>query len=168
VIGTIVFVAIFVSVGLTVVLLAMRSGRGPQRAQPETRATRRAWGFGLAAAVIVIGVGLPLVVMIANNDSQAKQGPSGVDLTTAQANGRALFVKNCATCHTLGATHSVGRVGPNLDELAAVQGKPAFVLDAIDKGRARGQGQMPAGVIDGQDAQDVASYVNRVAGHANQ
>ena len=40
-----------------------------------------------------------------------------------------------------------------------------LILDAIAKGRARGQGQMPAGLVDGQDAQDVAAYVAAVAGH---
>jgi mono/diheme cytochrome c family protein len=164
VIGTIVFVLIFVALGLSVVLLAMRSGRGRRPAQPETRATRRAWGFGLGAAIVLIGIGLPLLVTVANGDNHAKQGPSGVDLTSAEAHGRALFVKNCATCHTLGATHSIGRVGPNLDELAAVQGKPAFVLDAIKKGRARGAGNMPAGLLTGDDAKDVANFVARVSG----
>jgi mono/diheme cytochrome c family protein len=39
-----------------------------------------------------------------------------------------------------------------------------LILDAIAKGRARGQGQMPAGLVDGQDAQAVAAYVAAAAG----
>jgi mono/diheme cytochrome c family protein len=164
VIGTIVFVAIFVVLGLTVVLAAMRSGRGVRGRRPESRTARRAWGLGLGAAIVLVGLGLPVLVLVANADNHAKQGPSGVDLTSAEAHGRELFAKNCATCHTLAATHSVGRVGPNLDELGAVQGKPAFVLDAIKNGRARGMGQMPAGLLTGQDAKDVAQFVATVSG----
>jgi mono/diheme cytochrome c family protein len=40
------------------------------------------------------------------------------------------------------------------------------VLDAIAKGRARGQGQMPSGLIQGQDAQNVAAYIAKVAGQS--
>jgi mono/diheme cytochrome c family protein len=39
-----------------------------------------------------------------------------------------------------------------------------LVLDAIANGRARGSGQMPKGLVDGEDAQDVAAYVVAVAG----
>ena len=52
-------------------------------------------------------------------------------------------------------------MGPNLDQLRPPK---ALILDAIQKGRARGQGQMPAGLVDGQDAQDVAAFVAAVAG----
>ena len=69
--------------------------------------------------------------------------------------------KYCATCHTLKASNAVGKVGPNLDVLHPPKG---LILDAIANGRARGQGQMPAGLVDGQDAQDVAAYVAAVAG----
>ncbi|MEA2255541.1 MAG: hypothetical protein QOG35_1586, partial [Solirubrobacteraceae bacterium] len=49
----------------------------------------------------------------------------------------------------------------NLDNLHPPR---ALVLDAIEQGRARGQGQMPAGLVDGQDAKDVAAFVVAVAG----
>ena len=52
-------------------------------------------------------------------------------------------------------------VGPNLDDLRPAT---ALTLDAINKGRARGQGQMPAQLISGPDAQDVAKYVATVSG----
>lgn len=162
-IGTIVFVLIFLVVGLSVVLAAMRSGRGPAPAGPS-RESRRATGIGVGLLIVVIGLGLPALVLATNADDHAKQGPGGVDLTEAQANGRELFTKTCATCHTLAASHAVGRVGPNLDQLNGGNLKPAFVLDAIDKGRSRGNGQMPAGLLTGEDAQDVASYVAAVAG----
>jgi hypothetical protein len=39
-----------------------------------------------------------------------------------------------------------------------------FTLNAIREGRAQGNGQMPSGLLDGRDAQDVASFVKAVSG----
>jgi cytochrome c553 len=165
VIGTVVFILIFLVLGLSVVFIAMRSGRPPAGSRPESRATRRAWGFGLGVVILVVGLGAPALVLAVNHDNHAKHGPGGVDLTSAQAEGRAMFAKTCSTCHTLDGSKSVGRVGPNLDNLVVgVQNKKAFVLDAIAKGRANGNGQMPAGLLYGKEANDVASYVAAVAG----
>ena len=165
-IGTIVFVLVFIVVGLAVVLAAMRSGRGPAPSAGPSRANRRATGIIVGLLILVVGLGLPALVLAVNANSHAKHGPGGVDLTSAQANGRELFVKNCSTCHTLAASHAVGRVGPNLDELASTQGKNGYklVLNAIQIGRARGNGNMPANLLQGQDAKDVADYVSAVSG----
>ena len=163
-IGTLVFVLIFLAIGLSVVLAAMRSGRPPAGSKPESRGTRRAWGIGLAVVIVALGLALPALVLVNNGDNHAKHGAGGVELTSAETNGRTLFARNCATCHTLAGSNAVGRVGPNLDELNGGNLKPAFVLDAIAKGRARGAGQMPAGLLVGEDAKDVAEYVATVAG----
>ena len=163
-IGTLVFVLIFLAIGLSVVLAAMRSGRPPAGSKPESRGSRRAWGIGLAVVIIALGLVLPALVLVNNGDNHAKHGAGGVELTSAETNGRTLFARNCATCHTLEGSNAVGRVGPNLDQLNGGNLKPAFVLDAIEKGRARGAGQMPAGLLVGQDAKDVAEYVATVAG----
>jgi mono/diheme cytochrome c family protein len=163
VIGTLVFVLAFLAIGLSVVLAAMRSGRAPI-GKPESRATRRAYGTGIALAIVLVGVGLPLWVLINNGDNHAHHGAGGVQLSDTQTKGRELFAEKCATCHTLAGSHAVGRVGPNLDELNGGNLKPAFVLDAINHGRARGNGQMPAGLLFGNDAKDVANYVATVAG----
>src|SRR5690242_20753962 len=142
----------------------MRSGRPPAGSKPESRGTRRAWGIGLAVVIVALGLALPALVLVNNGDNHAKHGAGGVELTSAETNGRTLFARNCATCHTLAGSNAVGRVGPNLDELNGGNLKPAFVLDAIAKGRARGAGQMPAGLLVGEDAKDVAEYVATVAG----
>ena len=55
----------------------------------------------------------------------------------------------------------MGRVGPNLDVLRPPK---ELVLDAIDKGRALGMGQMPAQVVEGKEAEDVAAFVAKTAG----
>jgi hypothetical protein len=39
------------------------------------------------------------------------------------------------------------------------------VLNAIELGRARGNGDMPAAIYTGQQARDVAEFVSAVAGH---
>jgi mono/diheme cytochrome c family protein len=163
VIGTVVFVVIFIVIGLTVVFAAMRGGRrrGAGARRPEGRGTRRAWAVGLPLAMVVLGLGIPLLVLVANADNHAKRGPSGVDLTSAEAHGREVFAKNCTQCHTLGGSGAVGKVGPNLDNLRP---PAALILDAIKNGRARGNGQMPANLVQGQDARDVAAFVAAVAG----
>jgi mono/diheme cytochrome c family protein len=164
VIGTLVFVLVFLAVGLSVVLAAMRSGRPPAGSKPESRATRRAWGLGLAVVIVALGVALPIAILVTNGDDHASEGAGGTQLTAAETNGRQLFARNCSTCHTLAGSNAVGRVGPNLDTLNGGDVQPAFVLDAIQKGRANGRGQMPAGLLSGADARDVAEYVSTVAG----
>ncbi|HWH94474.1 MAG TPA: c-type cytochrome [Baekduia sp.] len=163
-IGTLVFVLIFLALGLSVVLVAMRSGRPPAGARRETRAARRAWGLGIALVIVLLGIGLPVLVLVSNGEGHASRGAGGVKLNAAQTNGRELFARNCATCHTLAGSNAVGRVGPNLDTLNGGNLKLAFVLGAIQQGRASGNGQMPAGLLFGAEARDVANYVATVAG----
>ena len=76
-----------------------------------------------------------------------------------------VFGERCNNCHTLAAANTAGKVGPNLDQL-----KPpyALVLNAIQTGRIRGQGTMPADIVSGKDAQDVARFVAAVAGKTTQ
>ena len=112
--------------------------------------------------ILGLGIAVPVAVGLSDNNHDAHQAPGGVDLTAAEVTGRAVFAQKCSTCHTLAASNAVGRVGPNLDNLRPPKG---LVLDAIKNGRARGQGQMPAGLIDGSDAQDVAAYIAATAGH---
>ncbi|MBI5104619.1 MAG: cytochrome c [Solirubrobacterales bacterium] len=162
-IGTWVFILAFILVALAVVGVAMTSGGGRRapKGEAEGRGQRRAWMTGLMLVIVIVGVGVPLAVIIGNNDTKAKNGPGGIELTEAQADARQTFAIKCGNCHTLGASNSVGRVGPNLDQLRP---PAALVLNAIQQGRARGMGQMPANVISGQEAKDVAAYVEKVAG----
>ncbi len=129
--------------------------------QRRGRRGSRAGALLMGLAVLLIGVAVPVAVAISNNSHDAGQAPGGVDLTSAEIKGRSVFAQKCSTCHTLQASNAVGRVGPNLDNLRPPKG---LVLDAIKNGRARGQGQMPAGLVDGEDAQDVAAYIAAAAG----
>jgi mono/diheme cytochrome c family protein len=166
----------FIAIGLTVVFVAF--GGGPKGAREQlysqSRTGSRAVVIIVGLFALLIGIGVPALVMAKNNDSESKKAPGGVDLTNAQQHGRILFAKNCSTCHTLAAAHSAGKVGPNLDVLIAgingantqetVKNRTTFIEDAIKNGRARGAGQMPAELLDGQDAQNVANFVATVAG----
>lgn len=164
-IAALLFVLLFLALGLGVVFLALSGGpRGARERADRPRRARRSSSTGmilLGLAVLVIGIAVPVAVAINDNRRDAGQAPGGVDLNAAEVHGRAVFAVKCSTCHTLAASNAVGRVGPNLDNLRPPKG---LVLDAIKNGRARGQGQMPAGLIDGQDAADVAAYIAASAG----
>ncbi|MEA2154414.1 MAG: cytochrome [Solirubrobacteraceae bacterium] len=150
----------FIVLGLGVVLLAMRGGPRGMRDTLE-RGRRRplhVGEFAVAGVIALFGLAVPALVLLGG---QAKAGPGGGELTTAQAHGRELFSAKCATCHTLKDANAVGKVGPDLDALAPTSG---LTLDAIKQGRARGNGQMPAQLLDGTDARDVAKYIEDVAG----
>lgn len=66
--------------------------------------------------------------------------------------GRETFVSTCGACHTLSDAGTNGQIGPNLD---TVELDEEAVLSAIQTG----PGQMPANLIEGEQAQQVAEYV---------
>ena len=88
--------------------------------------------------------------------------------------GKQLFASNCGSCHTLAHANSTGDIGPNLDD--------AFRQDRADGVKSTSieglidywiqypntQGRMPAMLVKGQDAQDVAAYVAAVAAKPGQ
>jgi mono/diheme cytochrome c family protein len=85
------------------------------------------------------------------------------------AHGKVLFVQKCGACHTLDHAQSKGQVGPNLDD-AFRQDRADGVKSASIEGLVsywikypNAEGVMPAALFKGQDAQDVAAYVGRVA-----
>src|SRR6187399_1734232 len=92
-----------------------------------------------------------------------------------RAAGKELFIKSCGSCHTLADAGTSGKIGPNLD-YAFLQsrrdglGESTFVQ--VVRGQiaypvvkpSTGAPGMPANILEGQDADDVASYVGSVAG----
>jgi mono/diheme cytochrome c family protein len=79
--------------------------------------------------------------------------------------GKQLFVSKCGSCHTLNRAGTKGTVGPNLDE--AFQ---RALKDGMQRSDFRGaihewilhpnrEGAMPAKLVTGDDAYDVAAYV---------
>ena len=158
--AAIVFMSFFVALGLGVVLVAMRGGpRGVRETLARGRVQRlHAGEFAIVALIVVFGFAVPTLVLLSD---QASAGPGGTKLKADIKHGRELFNQKCATCHTLGDANAVGRVGPNLDALAPPK---ALTLAVIKNGKAEGNGQMPAQLLDGEDAEDVATYVEQVAG----
>lgn len=110
-------------------------------------------------------------------------------------NGRELFVQKCGSCHTLADAGTEGAIGPNLDDAffqyrvdasgarrdngeidlakltdpdveatvrQVVRGQIAYPVVTTPTGEPG----MPADIVTGQDAEDVATYVASVAGLA--
>lgn len=154
------FLSFFVALGLGVVLVAMRGGPRGVRDTLE-RGRRRplhAGEFVLAGAITLFGLVVPAIVL---SSEQSSAGPGGTKLSANLQDGRELFNQKCANCHALADAGAVGQVGPDLDVLAPAAG---LSVNAIEEGRARGDGQMPAKLLDGQDAKHVAEYIAEVAG----
>jgi mono/diheme cytochrome c family protein len=91
-------------------------------------------------------------------------GPSSGGNASA---GRKIFLADgrCGSCHTLKDAGSRGTVGPNLDDAFAQSKAEDFKLSAIEnvvhdqiKYPTAGSG-MPANLVKGQEADDVAAYV---------
>ena len=81
-------------------------------------------------------------------------GSSGADV----AAGKTAFVATCGGCHTLKDAGTSGNVGPNLDSLAPL------TADRVANQIANAKPPMPAKLLTGQDAANVAAYVASVAG----
>jgi mono/diheme cytochrome c family protein len=119
--------------------------------------------FGIV--VLLLGVGIPAWALTQEGSGTA----TGVNVPSSLQQGKDLFVTNCGACHTLAAAGTDGVVGPNLDELLAPPSASApnpstikpRVLNAINNGVG---GRMPKGVLSGQQADQVASFVSQVAG----
>ncbi|HEX5853768.1 MAG TPA: cytochrome c [Solirubrobacteraceae bacterium] len=167
----ILFLILWIALGLGVFFVAMRGGpRGARQSlHTDSHAGQRLVTLGIVV-LFVFGLGVPGLVLAFNGEHKASVGVGGVHLNAEQQEGRELFAHSCAVCHTLAAVKSVGRVGPNLDVkvgegIGTSSGRKALVLSAIAEGRAKGQGQMPALLFQGKEAEEVADFVAAVAGH---
>ena len=167
------FVALWVVVAVGLFVLATR-GTGTvahTKRDPGRRGSNVSITLFVVTAV-VFGVGLPLLMLTGNHHNASAQ-VGGIKLTTGERAGRQLFGQHCGVCHTLAAANAVGKVGPNLDILKPAQ---SVVLNTINNGclpnppkgsdqGCLGQGVMPAAVVQGEDAQNVAAFVAKVAGN---
>ena len=158
--AAIIFLSIFVALGLGVVLVAMRGGpRGVRDTLERGRVQRLHFAeWAVTAAIVLFGLIVPALVLLGD---QAAAGPGGTKLSAELKEGREAFAERCAQCHTLEDAGAVGRVGPDLDILAPTE---ALTVNAVEEGRARGQGQMPAQLLEGEEAKAVGAYIAEVAG----
>ncbi|MGE5272814.1 MAG: cytochrome c [Verrucomicrobiota bacterium] len=100
-------------------------------------------------------------------------------------NGKQLFVQKCGSCHTLAAAGTQGTIGPNLDNAFSGPREQGFKessirnvvhdqilfpvtnpsgVDVGPNGVEKKVTGMPAKLVTGEDANDVAAYVASVAG----
>jgi mono/diheme cytochrome c family protein len=165
--STLVFVLIWVVLGLGLLLIALSGGPSGalQQLQSQSRGSRKAATVLFALALLVLGIGVPAAVIASVNQRDDIPEANVSNLTAAEQHGRELFGLRCTQCHTLAASNAVAQVGPNLDQLRPPK---ELVLDAIKNGRAQGNGQMAAGLYSGQDAEDVAAYVAKAVGQTGQ
>jgi mono/diheme cytochrome c family protein len=128
--------------------------------------------FGLL--VIFLAVLIPWLAFRADGDaaSGAQEVPAHLE------EGQSLFQTNCGNCHTLYAAGTDGNFGPDLDVLLAEAGVPegegaeetieatkGRVLNAVEAGvDSSTPGRMPAGILSGEQAEEVAEFVANTAG----
>ncbi len=164
---TLIFVLVWVGLALGLLFVAFSGGTKGAAAQlmSTSRGARRAATVLFFVAVLVLGAGIPAAVIaaVSNNDSIPEANVT--DLTASEQHGRDLFGQRCANCHTLKASNAIAEIGPDLDE---IRPNKALVLDALQKGRADGDGQMAANLYTGEDAEDVANYVAKAVGQTQQ
>jgi plastocyanin len=103
------------------------------------------------------------------------------ETATDQVNGKELFVQKCAACHTLARADAKGVVGPDLDQAWQQAEKDGLGRSTYEgmihkqilhpsreaqvdplTGKPYPQ-SMPANLVTGQDAKDVAAYVAAAA-----
>lgn len=130
-------------------------------------------GFGIlvgcaVVALLVAAYAIGATKAKADSEREADAGGGDVPAETAQTTAApaadeqalALFTASCGSCHTLGVAGTTATIGPDLDELQPTEEQ---VLAAIENGGA-GSGQMPAGLLTGTDAEQVAKLVSGAAG----
>ena len=111
-----------------------------------------------AAALVICATGLVA----------AGCGTGGISKGGDPAQGGALFVKNCGSCHTLNAAQTKGTIGPNLDDAFTYDRQQGYKQSTIQQ-VVRDQieiagGRMPANLVTGAAADAVAAYVATCAG----
>jgi mono/diheme cytochrome c family protein len=151
----------FVAIGIGVIFVAFSGGPGAAREAYLTRG-RRSFPLVILLLYLGLGIAVPAVVIASRGESEGAVGKLRTEEPTAsEEEGKELFIQTCKSCHTLDAVNAHGVTGPDLDDLGGLDRQR--VLSAIRRG-GTGQGRMPARLLQGQDAQDVALYVSRVAG----
>ena len=170
--GVALFVAFWVVVAVGLFFVAARGGLGGARAtiSPDTRRSGRVLGVVFTVVALAFGIALPVALLVGNKDNaQGQIAGSSSPLGRSPARSSSEATVPCAI---RSRRERDGKVGPNLDMLKA---PASLVLHTVTYGclpnapsgsneQCLGQGVMPANVVEGSDAQNVAEYVARVAG----
>jgi mono/diheme cytochrome c family protein len=151
----------FVVVGVAVMFIAFSGGPGAAR---EAYLTRGGRVFSISILLLYLGLGVAVPAAVIAGRGEAKGGTGSLradSISSKEEEGKETFIQACKSCHTLAAVQAHGVTGPNLDELSGIDKQR--VLNAIKTG-GTGTGRMPAGLLEGEDADAVATYVADVAG----
>lgn len=125
--------------------------------------------LSFAALAALLAVLIPLWAF--HRDGSQSSSPEKVAASDEAAKN--LFQTNCGSCHALARAGADGVVGPDLDERLAGAAGPALNDDAVGSSQDRvlnaiengfGGGAMPAGILQGSEAEVVANFTARVAG----
>jgi mono/diheme cytochrome c family protein len=158
------FLAPWILVGIAVAFVSFSGGPGAAREAYLTRG-RRSFGSLIVLAYIGIGIAVPAVVIASRGTREGNSTHlAQTKLRDTDAHireGKQLFSESCAACHNLDAVNARGVTGPDLDKIGKVT--PARILSAIKIG-GTGQDRMPAGLLQGENADYVAKFVAAVAG----
>lgn len=131
--------------------------------------------FGLLVVALVVLI--PWLVF--RSDGDAARGAQEVPSDLKE--GQTLFQTNCGVCHTLYSAGTDGNYGPDLDDLLAANGVPegpkaeeeieqienrvnTALEDGVDSTTT--PGRMPAEILTGPQAKEVAEFVANTAGES--
>jgi mono/diheme cytochrome c family protein len=174
-VGVVIIAVVFTALAVG---LAWGAARGKlkffgQAIETQSRAGKRTIRLSLIFTYLAFGLAVPIIFIVGNRSNSNSQ-VGGIKMTAAEQSGRELFGEHCAVCHTLDADNAIGKTGPDLDQLKPTK---SIVLFAIQNGCLQqsapggpndaclGYGTMPADIVQGQEASDIASFVAKVAGH---
>jgi mono/diheme cytochrome c family protein len=155
------FLIPWILIGIGVLFIGFSGGPGQAR---QAYLTRGSVAFKLSMFVIYLGVGIavPAIILASRGNAEGATNKTRTVIPTSQVQkGKGLFRATCASCHTLAAINARGVTGPDLDRIGALN--KARVLSAIKIG-GTGQRRMPSGLLQGENAEDVAAFLQAVAG----
>ena len=155
------FLAPFVLLGVGVIFVAFSGGPGQARENYLTRGGRF-FRFSMLLLYAALGLAVPALVIADRDPAEGGTAPLRNETASSDLeNGKELFRQTCTACHSLEAANARGVTGPNLDEIGEMTVER--VTTAIRVG-GTGQNRMPAGLLEGEDAELVAKYLAEVAG----
>jgi mono/diheme cytochrome c family protein len=159
------FLVPWIIVGVGVIFIAFWGGPSGARQAYLTRGSRF---FQVSMIVIYLGIGVavPAIILSARTDAEGATSHLQTKHPSAiVAKGKNLFRNTCASCHTLAAVNARGVTGPDLDRIGLQDNAASIkrVENAIRIG-GTGQNRMPSGLLQGANAQAVATFVSTVAG----
>jgi hypothetical protein len=151
----------FIVAGLVVMFIAFAGGASAAR---EAYLTRGGRIFMISMIVLYVGLGIAVPAAVIAGRGEAVGGTGHLrseEISGTMEDGKQLFIQTCKSCHTLQAVDAHGVTGPNLDQLGGLDKQR--VRNAIKIG-GTGDGRMPPELLEGADADAVATYVSNVAG----